>query len=300
MKRQSGQALVLVLLSLAVILTLVLYILSRTITDVAVSSRQEEAVRAFSAAEAGVERALIAGASLPSTLIGDASYTVDVATLATSQNSFVYPITLSSGDSALVWFVDHDANSEPTCGAGSNCFTGRFVNVCWGRQSTSPTTSTTPAVEVSVFYETTPGNPATARIARVSIDPYTTRAVTGVGGASPNKFSSPDAGTCGVSGQTLAFHKQIDLATLGIPAGAYGAAGGLRFARLRMLYNSDESHPIAFDVSASGTTFPSQGLLVNAMGTAGESNRRLNVFQSWPEPPSVFDYAIYSSTGLSK
>ena len=37
----AGQALVLVLLSLAVVLTLVLFILSRTITDIAVSTSEE-------------------------------------------------------------------------------------------------------------------------------------------------------------------------------------------------------------------------------------------------------------------
>ncbi len=45
----------LVLLSMSVVLTLVLFILSRSITDIAVTTSQEEAVRAFSAAEAGVD-----------------------------------------------------------------------------------------------------------------------------------------------------------------------------------------------------------------------------------------------------
>ena len=55
LQNQSGQALLLVLLSMAVILTVVLSILSRSILDVAVTTGEEEALRAFSAAEAGMQ-----------------------------------------------------------------------------------------------------------------------------------------------------------------------------------------------------------------------------------------------------
>jgi Tfp pilus assembly protein PilX len=80
-KSQKGQALVLVLLSLSVVLTLVLFILSRSITDVAVSSKEEESARAFSAAEAGIERSLVVGSGNSSD-IGDAHYVASVTSFA--------------------------------------------------------------------------------------------------------------------------------------------------------------------------------------------------------------------------
>jgi Tfp pilus assembly protein PilX len=89
--RESGQALVLVLLSLSVVLTLVLFILARSITDVTVSSRQEESVRAFSAAEAGIERALVAGTGFGTTEIGNASYTTSVTDFALGGNDMNFP-----------------------------------------------------------------------------------------------------------------------------------------------------------------------------------------------------------------
>ena len=74
-KRESGQALILVLLSLSVVLTLVLYVVSRSVTDVAVSSQQEESVRAFSAAEAGIEKTLVIGTGNATPApVGDSSY----------------------------------------------------------------------------------------------------------------------------------------------------------------------------------------------------------------------------------
>ena len=59
--REKGQALILVLLSLAVVLTVVLSVFSRSITDVSISSKENDAMRAFSAAEAGVEQVLVVG-----------------------------------------------------------------------------------------------------------------------------------------------------------------------------------------------------------------------------------------------
>ena len=62
---QSGQALLIVLLSMAVILTVVLSFASKSITEVSITSYEEDALRAFSAAEAGVEKALLNFKSKP-------------------------------------------------------------------------------------------------------------------------------------------------------------------------------------------------------------------------------------------
>lgn len=81
---QSGQALLLVLLSMAVVLTIVLSILSRSVTDIAVTSRDEEALRAFSAAEAGVEQALVAGGGTGT--VGNATFNANVSGFASGLN----------------------------------------------------------------------------------------------------------------------------------------------------------------------------------------------------------------------
>jgi Tfp pilus assembly protein PilX len=139
LKRESGQALVLVLLSLSVVLTLILYILSRSVTDVAISSRQEEAVRAFSAAEAGIERSLITGVGYDTSQeIGNATYTTTVVDYASGDDEFQLPNPLSSGDTATIWFVSHDANGNLICDDEHYCFTGDSLEVCWGNTGTTP------------------------------------------------------------------------------------------------------------------------------------------------------------------
>jgi len=62
-KNQKGQAVLIVLLSLSVVLIVVMFVVSRSITDISLSTKEENSLRAFSAAEAGIERALVIGSA---------------------------------------------------------------------------------------------------------------------------------------------------------------------------------------------------------------------------------------------
>lgn len=269
-KNSEGQALVVVLLALAVVLTIVLYILSRSITDISVSSSQSQSVSAFSAAEAGVEQALVIGSG-GSSDVGSASYTSQVTGVASDSASFVYPVELNSGDDMVLWLKSQDSSSD---------FTGSNLKICWGSVGTSPSSDTTPAIEVVLFNETSAGNPATTQIIRYALDSNA--------GARSNGFASPDnsAGACG--GQTFQFEKTISLSGL-----------HPQFAFVRMFYNTDTAQPVAFD-STDAHTFPTQGLSIDSSGTAGQSTRRVSVFQSWQEVPDALQFAVYSSTEITK
>lgn len=273
---QRGQALVIVLLSMSVVLTLVLYILSRSVTDIAVSSRGEEAIRAFSAAEAGVERALVIGSS-PGTF-ENARFNAVVSGYSEGLSTYNYPFDLASGDSATLWFMSHDANGNLICDVTHPCFSGNSLKVCWGKPGTAVSDAATPAIEVSIFY-----NDVTLKIARGAFDPKSARG---------NNFQSPDTtnGTCIIDNKTYQFGK-----TFGVPS---LPDGGLKFARVKMFYNTTENHEVGFE--AGGDTLPSQGSLISSTGTSGEANRKLEVFQSWPEPPMIFDNAVFSSVDLVK
>ena len=280
----NGQALVLVLLALAVVLTIVLYILSRGITDISTSSSSSSAVSAFSAAEAGVEQALVGsstGAVTTGTVGVDssgketASYTTTSNPVALGVTSFVYPVSLNSGDNMTLWLKSQDSNVN---------FAGSSVKICWGKTGTASNTATTPAIEAVLFYETSADNPATAQIYRATFDPNTTPRTPA------NSFTTTSVNTpCTISGQTFPFSAIVNIAGVANP----------QFMFVRMFYNSDTTQPVGFDSLNSGT-FPTQGIMVDSSGTSAESNRRVSVFQGWPEIPLPFQFAIYSSTGLSK
>ncbi len=290
----SGQALLLILLSMAVVLTVVLSILSRSITDVTVTTKEEEALRAFSAAEAGVEQSLVIGSSIGSTQIGDASFKTTVAGALTNGKEFSNPVGLFSGESLIFWFVAHDENGALICNATYPCFTGGQFKICWGKAGTGAGDATTPAIEVSTYYAATPGDYSTVKIARVTSDPSVTR-------RAANNFSAPDAGTCTTDGDNFQFQKTIDLVALGVPAASYGNQNGLQFAKVRIFYNTAETHPIGIYVNYAGNSnLPSQGLRIESTGVSGDSNRKIDVFQGFGEAPPVFDSSIFSLGGLTK
>jgi hypothetical protein len=293
-ENQGGQALLLVLLSMAVVLTIVLSVLSRTITDITVTTSEEEALRAFAAAEAGIERALIVGSNTGDFGEG-ASFTATVSNFGQQQSEYVYPEKILSGETAVVWFVDHDEDSGGlTCDTGE-CFSGSSIKICWGEPGTASDSDTTPAIETSVFYAETPGDYSTVRIARDTRDPNVIR-------RSSNNFQADEVGTaCVISDQEFAFRKILNFGTdLGIPAGSYGVQNGLQFAKIRILYNTGMAHTMGVDVSATGNSLPSQGVRIESAGSSGEANRRIEVFQTFGELPAIFDAAIFSPGGIVK
>lgn len=275
MRNSAGQALVLVLLSLAVVLTLVLFILARTVTDIAVSTTEEEAIRAFSAAEAGIEKALVIGAGGVGS-VGDANFSASVTGYAEGTRNFNYPVDLASGDTATIWFARHldDGTLTPS-------FTGDSVKVCWGKPGTPSDAAETPAIEFSIFYDD-----GAVKIGRSALDPNSGR-------TAANSFTSVPGRDCDIDGTDYAFWSDINLDAL-----SGGTTEGLLFGKLRMFYNSNQSQIAGFSVT--GGNLPSQGLNIDSSGTAGGANRRLEVFQAWPEPPTIFDSAVFSPGGLIK
>lgn len=289
LKNNSGQALLIVLLSVAVVLTIILSILARSIVDISVTSQGEDSLKAFSAAEAGVEKAFIgaiSGTSEATTEVGS-KYITSVSSFAEGESAFVSPITLVSGESSTVWFVSHDENGNFSCN-GKPCFTGNTIKVCWGKQGTEAGIETTPAIELSFFYLTVPFNYSTAQIGRVVLDPNSSR-------IAENHFSSPDGGECIIDGQTFPFQKTITLSSLGV---SRASAGNLLFAKMKFFYNTDTAQPYGID--ANGSILPSQGTKVDSSGSSGNANRKLDVFQSFGETPEIFDSVLFSMGGITK
>jgi len=286
----SGQALLIVLLSMAVILTIVLSILSRSVTDVAVTSREEEALRAFSAAEAGVERALLIGSNTGS--FDDATFVATSINFGVSAEEYIYSNKLLSGESATIWFVDHDEETgELTCDT-NECFTGSQVFVCWAGSGTPSDQAGTPALEISIFYVNPAWDYSTTEIARVTTDPNIARRVT-------NNFGDTDGVNCTLEGQDFEFKKTIDFSASGLNI-PYAAAGNLLFGKVRFFYNTGEAQSLGFDVRGSGGDLPSQGRKIVSTGTAGEANRKIEVLRTFGELPSIFDAAVFSPGGLVK
>ena len=267
-KNQAGQAVLIVLLSLSVVLIIVLYIMSRSITDISLSSKEEDSMRAFSAAEAGIERALIIGSDIGDTPIGDANFSADVSEFGQGDDTVIYPMSLKSGEIATFWF------NRPS---DLNVFDGSRAKICWGTAATEP-----PAVEVSTYYLES----GVYKISRVSLDPNAGRTAT-------NNFTVATTGACTIDNETFQFYSTVSLPTVGT----------LQFMTVKPLYNTTVSHKIGIDVSNivnGGSLLPSQGVKINSDGSFAGANRSIEVYQLHPVAPSIFMNSVFSSTGIVK
>lgn len=284
----AGQALLIILLVMAVALTIALSIASRSIIDITISQKEEESARAFSAAEAGIEQALLGGPS-SGTLPSGGAFSVTTATVSTG-TEFSIPLLLNSGEVAPVWLVSHDNSDNLVCTSSAPCFTGDTLKICWGLEGTSSSSDTTPALEASILYTGGSGSSSTPKIARGAYEPNGTRLAS-------NKFESIDPGACSIGGTNFAFSKTVSLRGLGVSIrNNPDNMTGPQFARLRLLYNTDRAHPIGVAVVGAGS-LPNQGTKIESVGTVGDITRRIEFFRLFSDLPPIFDSALVSGIG---
>lgn len=265
-KAQSGQALLVVILTMIVALTVGLSVASRSITNVRISTSEEESQKAFSAAEAGIEELLKSGASTASdTLPNQAIYNARTIS-AISPNDFVVSGTASKDDAVQIWLSNYPDYANPY---------GGDITIGWGDSSDScgPPINA-PGLEIIIFY----GNVNSPSISRFAVD-----ACSGRG----NNFSVANPGPT-ISGKTFNYGYTMTNFSASFPS--------VKFMRIIPLYKST-----ALGVRGS-VAIPSQGKVVESTGevSSGQQKivRKIKVFQAYPSLPSFFDHAVFSGTSL--
>lgn len=289
--QSSGQALLIVLLIMAVVLTIGLSVASRSVTDITVSQKEEDAARAFSAAEAGVEQALKGSTTLSGSFGNNSSYNVGTAMgVVTAGTDFVSPDLVSAGESVTLWFVSHAGDGSLICDSSNPCFTGDQLKVCWGESGTA-LDSNAPAMEFSALYTTASKDYSTAKIGRVAYDPF-------AGRTDSNGFTKGSDGTCTIQNQNFQFSKTIKLSDLGAaPRSPATDDKGPQLARIRLFYNSDKSHRVGVVSLDNNALLPQQGIKIVSKGQSGSATRKIEVTQLHADLPPVFDFGVFSGTG---
>lgn len=267
---RKGQALIVVLLFLAIVMTVGLAVVARVTTQLSVASTQEEASRALLAAESGIEYQLgnpslgVSSGSIPLTTPGiDSSFTL-TKTVLDGPPEVLPPESLVAGESTTVFLADHDAAQDLILNpAVGQYYSGASLLVCWSKQGTE-----VPTAEISVFYNT-------FTVARYAYGP----------GGDPiyNEISNCPAGLANVvGGRNIAIGPDKPL-----------------LLRVRLLGNGSAGAQIAVKAEA-GKNFPSQGVKVKSVGESGSATKAVEVFQKYSDPLSLFDVAVYSGGNLVK
>jgi hypothetical protein len=263
---------------------------SRSISDISVTSSKEDSLRAFSAAEAGIEQALYTGSNVGvTTLPNGATFQAPIVSLDIAGTEFVYPNDLLAGETATFWFVSHDSNGNLTCSAGATCYTHQTLNIYWGQAG-----SETTALSASVYHDSVPGtaiaspnNYSTVRVKRLAYHP------SGTG----NFLLPDDVGTFPVGGRNFAYRKSLPIIFPNLSCNP-STTGCLLMLKIKLAYNT-LPQPVAITVQ-NNHSLPAQGVIIDSTGKSGDYTRKVSVFQGYSTPPSVFDNAVFSFGGITK
>ena len=140
-----GQVILIILLITTIGLTIGLSLVSRTITDIKVSTQITESSKAFSAAESGIEAAL-KGTGGGTLNLGSATANYAVTELGNSADPLVFK-DVAPGDTKTIWLIKHGTNGNlpTTPGSGDVGYEGENILVCWGKKigETEQKTTTT-------------------------------------------------------------------------------------------------------------------------------------------------------------
>ncbi len=276
LRRNSGQVLLITLLVLSVATTIVLSVIGRATTDVAISNQIAESQRAFSAAEAGIEEILLSGIAPvgAQVLSPGVSYSVQKADIGGAAGVYQYPSKTPVGNTETLWLVNHNANGSLV---ESPTYTAGTIDICWSAETTGA------AVLASVLYK----SGGVYKVARAAYDPVATRRET-------NKFSEPSvmSGGCGANSGTT--YKQTLTFANFTPAINPGS-DTLISLRLSPLYGETK-----FAIAAP-IAVPLQGSRVESSGsTDGGTTRKIVVYQQYRTPDSIFDAVVVSGGNFSK
>lgn len=259
---EKGQALLIVVLVMVVSATVGLSLASRTVTTLKTSTEEENSQRAFSAAEAGVERALQTGTGIAQENPIDATTAIkEVNIQAVSGTEFlVNGGSMNPQDDAVeIWLSDIGASYDnPTY---DNPWTGS-LSIHWGTLSDACSSdvnvNTTPAIQLAIIT----GSKASPRVGRYGFDPCEAR-------RSSNQFSAPETGVYSVSSRTFAYRATISVSS------------GLIVRAIPLYANAS--------IGARGTvSLPSQGRRIESVGKSGDTQRKIQVFETPPLIPSEF------------
>lgn len=254
---QRGQALLIVVLAMVVALTVGLSVVSKSITNLRTSTEEANSQKALAAAEAGIEQAIKNGVSIAQgSFSNDTTYSTEISQVLGA--SFLLnggnPVVQDGGID--LWLSDYSENEAnlynnpwPPGGGNGN------LTIKWG-------SSSDPCSNAAIQVVLITGNKASPAVRRYAYDPCAAR-------RGSNNFASAPLVASSISGKTLYYE-----ATIAVSSGLIGKI-------IPIYFNT----PVGVIGSVA---LPLQGSTITSIGKSGGTERKVNVFQGYPEIPSEF------------
>ncbi|TSC87430.1 MAG: Uncharacterized protein G01um10147_607 [Microgenomates group bacterium Gr01-1014_7] len=293
--KQKGQIILILIMVMTVALGIGLSIVQKSLVDISTASKVEQSSRAFSAAEAGVEKALQENTNCQnckdftdnSSSIKEITGTDLIPPAATAGNRQValeFP-PLAKEDVVQVWLADYTSSSNPP----QTYYNQNRLDVYWGATGIIDPDNK-PAIEIKVIYFD-----GSYQVKPFYLDSNSSRVASNGFTNASGDCTSPTITT--TSGSNRQFFCRSSLSGLTLP---------LMLIRVRLLYSSI-SQPLAVQAGVTCPTepcaaysLPAQAKEIISTGVSGETQRKVKVFLLNKVVPPFFDYAIFSAGEINK
>src|SRR3989338_6384754 len=275
---ESGQTLLIVVLTMVVSLTIGLSVISRSITNVKTSTEEANSAQALAAAEAGIQRAATScvaqeNCNIASSFNNQAEFSTRVTQARTSSIPLNGGNIVPQDEGIDLWLMPH--RTDGGLDTNASRWSGDLT-IHWGD-------TTTGCGEAALEIILITGNPSTSTLSTIrskkyTADPCSPRA----GGNGFDTISSPRPVTANphtLSGKTFQFRYVL--------TGVDRVADGV-LVRIVPIYKNA-------NIAVSGTNLPTQGSIITSTGTASDVQRKLNVYAGYAILPiEYFSYGILS------
>ncbi len=257
---EKGQTVLIIILVMVVALTVGLSLALRSVTNLRISTEEENSQRALSAAEAGIEQVIQTNTPLANQNLGNNSTIKQVNIVQVQSTDFLLNggNLVDKDNGTTVWLVPHTGN-VPNYGSPWN----GTLAVNW---EVSGSDCSNAAMEIILIT----GSQAAPVSSRSVFDPCASR-------RNSNSFSPQSGPGATITGQNFLYRADIPVAS------------GL-IARIIPLYVNS-----LVGVSGGAQTLPSQGRRIESVGVSGTTEHKIVFIQGYPEiPAEFFNYVLLS------
>ncbi|MCL4366050.1 pilus assembly PilX N-terminal domain-containing protein [Patescibacteria group bacterium] len=285
MVNEKGQVILILILVMTVALAIGVSIIQHSLSDISTSTQVEQSSRAFSAAEAGIEKAIQSGASISVPIDLGNNSTIDKVQVedAPAATQALEYLPLVKEELAQVWLA------RPSDLAVA--YAGGTLDIYWGEPGITGINK--PAIEITVVYQDSLN---AYQSKKYLLDQDANTRSNGFTAVTTCPSSPAISTSLSPTPKTFMCQQSIDVSSTYL-CGNSTCLSKLILLRARLLYNNTAQ---PFAVRPTSGVLPIQAKQLTSVGISGNTQRVVRVFRLEGVVPQYFDYGVFSVGQINK